>query len=191
MLAFSALAGACAKGDAGPTAAPSEVIRATPDITLAEKTALVLGAAPGIEARGTVDFVSGADDLDVSNTGEYDTTLPFGVAEPAAALDLLRGATTIEPYGGSEVQGIGTKRYQIDIDLQKAIAATPATRQRDLIGLKGKIGPNDTVWADVFVDTQGRVRRILFPVRIKEGRPYRDDKRIPKMVSVDYSDFGA
>lgn len=190
MVGVSLTAAACGGGDAGPTGVAVDVIRATPDVTLAGKTANVIGAAPGYEATGTVDFVTGVDDLKLKESGRYGDPISFGVIEPAAALDLIRGATNIEAYGGSEVQGIGTKRYQIDIDLEKAIAATPAARQTDLIGLRGKIGPNDTIWADVFVDKQGRVRRVLYPVRVKEGRPYRDDDRIPKMVSVDYFDFG-
>lgn len=190
MVGLSLAAAACSGGDAGPTGLPTDVIHRTPDVTMAGKTATVIGAAPGFEATGTVDFVTGADDLKVKESGRYGDPISFGVVEPAAALDLIRGATNIEAYGGSEVQGIGTKRYQIDIDLEKAIAATPPARHADLIGLRGKIGPNDTIWADVFVDRQGRVRRILYPVRVKEGRPYRDDDRIPKMVSVDYSDFG-
>ena len=81
--------------------------------------------------------------------------------EPAATLDLLRGVEAVRSYGGAEVQGIGTKRYEVDIDLAKAIAATPVERRADLHLLDGKLGDDKELWADVFVDTQGRVRRIL------------------------------
>ena len=115
---------------------------------------------------------------------------PLGVTQPAAVLDLLRGVVNVRSYGGAEVQGIGTKRYEVDFDLRKAIAATPAARRADLQLLDGKLGDDGELWADVFVDSAGRVRRILLPVQHREDRPYGDDKRIPQLVSVDFFDFG-
>ena len=56
----------------------------------------------------------------------------------------------------------------------------------------GTLGDDDELWADVFVDSQGRVRRMLLPGAHRRGiRPYGDDKRIPQLVSVDFFDFGA
>ncbi len=177
-------------GEPGPTAHPDTVVRKAPDITFATGAARVVGAAPGpVTATGSVDFATGADRLDVQPPQK--STPPFGVTEPAAVLDLLRGAVKVTSYGGAEVQGIGTKRYEVDIDLGKAIAATPAERRADLHTLDGRLGDDDALWADVFVDTHGRVRRVLLPVRTSMVRPYGDDDRIPQMVSVDYSSFGA
>lgn len=181
--------GACVGGgEPGPTAHPDKVVRAAPGITFALGAARVVGAAPGITATGSIVFATGADDLEVA--GPLKTEAPFGVTEPVAVLDLLRGVVKVTSYGGAEVQGIGTKRYEVDIDLAKAIAATPEQRRADLHILDGKLGPDDELWADVFVDSQGRVRRVLLPVRTSMIRPYGDDDRIPQLVSVDYFDFG-
>ena len=192
-LVFVALAtGAAAcdgKGDAGPTGKPDTVVRKAPDLTFATKNAHVVGAAPDVTATGRVNFVTGGDALTVR--GRKRATPPFGVTEPAAVIDLLRGVVDVRGYGGAEVQGEGTKRYEVDIDLAKAIAATPEARRADLHHLDGLLGPDDELWADVFVDKAGRIRRILLPVHTASNRPYGDDQSIPQMVSVDYSNFGS
>ncbi len=185
---LAVVAGACNGGSAGPTGKPETVLRRAPDITLAGETARVVGAAPGVTATGVVTFATGVDNL--VPEGLKRATPPFGVTEPAAVLDLLRGVVSVESYGGVEVQGEGAKRYEVDIDLDKAITATPVERRADLHKLEGRLGADGKLWADVFVDGLGRVRRVLLPVRTDMIRPYGDDKRIAQLVSVDYSDFG-
>lgn len=186
---FALGAGACSGGGSpGPTGQPETVVRQAPDRTAAARTARVEGAAPGVTATGLVTFATGVDDLVPS--GLKRAAPPFGVTEPAAVLDLLRGVVAVESYGGAEVQGEGTKRYEVDIDLAKAIAATPVVRRGELQELAGRLGDDKELWADVFVDARGRVRRVLLPVRTAMERPYGDDKRIAQLVSVDYSNFG-
>jgi hypothetical protein len=177
-------------GDAGPTGKPATVVADAPDVTLATKNAHVVGAAPGVTATGRVNFTSGSDALTVR--GQRKAKPPFGVTQPAAMVDLLRGVVHVRSYGGAEVQGEGTKRYELDIDLAKAIRATPAGSARDeLLLLDGKLGADRQVWADVFIDGAGRIRRILLPVHTESDRPYGASQIIPPMVSVDYSDFGS
>jgi hypothetical protein len=176
-------------GDAGPTGKPDTVVAEAPTRTLAAQSAHVVGAAPNVTATGRVDFRSGVDALKVR--GLNAAKPPFGVTQPAAVIDLLRGVVDVRAYGGAEVQGEGTKRYEVDIDLEKAIAATPEDRRADLHVLDGLVGDDEEVWADVFIDRAGLVRRVLLPVHTESARPYGDDKSIPQMVSVDYSDFGS
>jgi hypothetical protein len=191
----AALGGACfGGGQPGPTAHPDAVIRSAPRLTVAARTARVVGAAPGlggappVTATGTVTFATGVARLDVVPPPKNKP--PFGVTEPMAVLDLLRGVVHVRSFGGAEVQGIGTKRYEVDVDLAKAIAAAPAERRSELETLQGKLGSDDELWADVFVDSHGRVRRVLLPVHTDMIRPYGADQTIPQLVSVDYSDFG-
>ena len=162
---------------------------AAPDVTVGTGTARVVGAAPNVTASGRVDFTTGADTL--VPEGRAAEKPPFGVLHPAAVVDLLRGVVDVRAYGGAEVQGEGTKRYEVDIDLAKALAATPEERRADLRLLDGALGDDDLLWADVFIDGKGRVRRVLLPVRTEMDRPYGDDKRIPRLVSLDYSNFGS
>ena len=134
-------------------------------------------------------FATGVARLDVQPPQK--SAPPFGVTEPVAVLDLLRGVVHVRSYGGAEVQGIGTKRYEVDINLHKALAATPPVRRAQLQILQGRVGPDDQLWADVFVDSHGLVRRVLLPVHTDTIRPYGQDLTEPQLVSVDYSDFGA
>jgi hypothetical protein len=186
----AAATGACfGDGQPGPTGSPDSVVAAAPRRTFATGTAHVVGAAPGpVTASGSVVFATGAETLDVQPPQK--TKPAFGVADPVAVLDLLRGVVDVRSFGGSEVQGIGTKHYEVDIDLAKAIEATPPERKAKLHLLDGKLGDDNQLWADVFVDRRGRVRRVLLPVHTAMIRPYGQDQRIPQLVSVDYSDFG-
>ncbi len=180
---------ACGKGDPGPEASPDDVVRAAPNATVRAASARVSTTGPYVQATGTVNFATGVDTMAL--TGRDTQNVPWGVDQPAAALDLLRGVVDVFAYGGAQVQGIGTKRYELVIDLDKAIAATPAPRRPDLRLLVGKIGDDGEVWADVFVDRSDRVRRILLPVALESERPHGDSKLIPQLVSVDFSGFGA
>jgi hypothetical protein len=189
VIALVATACGAGNGDPGPTAHPDKVIADAPDLTIATGAARVVTGAPGIEASGTVVFATGDDALIVK--GRATNQPPFGVTQPVAVVDLLRGVVKVRAYGGAEVQGEGTKRYEVDIDLAKAIAATPAERRADLHLLDGLLGKDAQLWADVFVDGKGRVRRVLLPVHTEMDRPYGADKHIPQLVSVDYSNFGS
>jgi hypothetical protein len=163
-------------------------VRQAPDITASTNTARVVTGAPGFTGTGSVEFATGAAHLVIEPPPRSEP--PFGVTQPVAVLDLLRGVVDVRAYGGAEVQGTGTKRYELDISLAKAISATPPERQGPLHALDGKLGADNRVWADVFVDAGGRVRRVLLPVRTAMVRPFGQDQHIPQLVSVDYSDFG-
>lgn len=189
LVALVATACKAGNGHPGPTGKPETVVRDAPDITFATRKAHVVGAAPPhYNATGTVTFATG--DAKLVLEPKTAKLPPFGVLEPVAVIDLLRGVVAVRSYGGAEVQGVGTKRYEVDIDLFKAIVATPLERRGDLHLLDGRLGDDKKLWADVFVDGAGRVRRVLLPLHTDMIRPYGSDQRIPQLVSVDYSDFG-
>lgn len=186
MLLLAALS-ACGNGEPGPTAAPDSVVAAAPDITFATTHATVATAAPGVTAKGRAFFADGRSRLTVAPPR---AETPFGVLEPVAVVDLMRGVVTVRPYGGAEVQGIGTKRYELIIDVGRALTSTPVARRAPLEALHPQVGDDGTVWADMFVDSAGRIRRALVPVDLRSDRPHGDSKRIPEMVSVDFFEFG-
>ncbi len=175
---------ACGRGEPGPTAPAAQVVDAAPDATLAAGDATVESTGPYVSASGTVDFATGSDDLEVA--GRDQRSIPWGVVQPVATLDLLRGVVDVRSYGGAQVQGIGTKRYNADVDIAKAIAATPQARRHDLRLLLGEVGGDGQLWLDVFIATDGRVRRILLPVELASDRPAFDSKKFPQLVSVDF-----
>lgn len=178
------LLAACGRGEPGPTAPAAQVVDAAPDATLAAGDAKVESTGPYVNASGKVDFVTGVDELKVE--GRDTKSVPWGVTQPVAALDLLRGVIDVASYGGAQVQGIGTKRYNADVDIDKAIAATPEARRADLRLLVGEVGEDGQLWLDVFIASDGRVRRILLPVELASDRPAFDSKKFPQLVSVDF-----
>ena len=176
-------------GDAGPTGKPSVVVANAPAATFATTSAHVETAAPGVTGSGRVTFAAATNTIKLA--GLKQAAPPFGVTDPVAMVDLLRGVVHVRSYGGAEVQGEGTKRYEVDIDLFNAIVATPeGPRRVELHKLDGMLGADKKLWADVFIDKAGRLRRILIPVHTDMDRPYGQSQIIPPMVSVDYSDFG-
>jgi len=182
-----ALGGACGRGEPGPTAAPSVVVAGAPDATFAAASATVSSAAPGVTATGRASFATGVANLKVAPAR---APTPFGVTDPIAVVDLLRGVVDVRPYGGSEVQGIGTKRYELDIDVARAVEETPVGRRAPLEAVRPRVGADGRLWAVVFVDAQGRIRRTLVPVKLDSERPAGGDKHIPEFVSVDFYEFG-
>lgn len=163
------------------------VVEEAPDATFAAGSATVASAAPGVTATGRASFATGVAKLTVAPA---QARTPFGITEPIAVVDLLRGVVQVRPYGGSEVQGVGTKRYEIDIDVSHAIERTPLQRRAPLVRVAPRVGSDGRVWAVVFVDSDGRIRRTLVPVKLESERPAGHSKRIPEFVSVDFYEFG-
>ena len=171
-----ALIGAC--GDdrtGGPTGDPTTIVGKAPDSTVAAGAAKVLIATPSGRASGTVDFATGQARVRLAPA---DAPRPPLIDKPALALDVVRAAASVEPYGGSEVQGASTIRYELDI-------APPPGLVEQLGGdLRG-----DTFYADVYIDSQYRIRRVTIPLDLNERRPSRTNRILAKLITVDFYDF--
>ncbi|MGZ4677071.1 MAG: hypothetical protein ACXVLO_08320 [Acidimicrobiia bacterium] len=104
-----------------------------------------------------------------------------GGQNPADMLQSLRGAGSVREVGEDEIDGVSTRHFRADIDVEKAIAKVPA-KYRDLAeqGMKA-LGRSYPV--DVWIDGQGRPRR--FAVDITVAGKARVEE------AIDYSDFGA
>lgn len=185
MLVMVALvAAACGSEEgAGPRGAPSAVVGRAPELTLAAGRALVATAAPGgSQSEGAVDLRSGSTNIEVRGPRPAH---PF-VAEPALVIDVVRGTVRIKPFGGVGVRDVGTMMYEVDIDPARVLAATPAGRRARLAELL----PPGRFYADVFIDTQGRIRRVLLPADLTDPRPYGDSKVTNEEMTVDFYQFG-
>ena len=165
----------------GPKGAPAAVVGQAPDLTLAEGRARVLGAAPGVESSGSIDLRTGTADVRVSGAKEAS---PF-LTDPALVLDLVRGVVAIDPFGGLQARGVGTMMYEVDVDPGKVLAAAPAEHRDRLAELL----PRERFYADVFIDTQGRIRRVQLPVDLTTPRQYGDSKITNEEMTVDFYDF--
>lgn len=111
-------------------------------------------------------------------------------------LSFLRGATKALRYGGEEVRGVGTFRYSFLVDLAAAAAASPADQRAALTAAAVAIGP--VLWpADVWLDAQGRVRRLqmaenpkLHSTTTKPNLLLTEDGNYLALTNIAFFDFG-
>jgi hypothetical protein len=175
------------------------VVSGAPDKTVAAGTARVSIDGEQASATGTVDFTNGTGQLEVRPgppgptsvaAGTFDTLPPsIRAGDPFVAIDLLRGANSVKPYGGAEVRGASTIRYTVLADLQAAIAAAPAPTRATLQAVAAAAG-SGLVQLDVFVDSEGRIRRLQVPSPLRAGPPVTRPDGEVKGVTIDYQDFG-
>src|SRR4029079_19347942 len=94
----------------GPVGEPTEIVQAAPGRTVAQGTARVQVAIRNAVGTGTVNLRTGAADVKIEPPGQ--TAPEF--ARPTLAIDVVRNAVSIVPYGGAEVRGASTIKYQLD-----------------------------------------------------------------------------
>lgn len=170
----------------GPRGAPEAVVRGAPDRTFAQRRARVEAAAPDAGSRGAVRFDRPQPLLPVTPPGAPaypELTRPLGL------VDLVRGAFRVVSYGGVEVRGVSTFRYEVLVNVERAVEAAPGDRRGDVEGFLRALG-RAPFYADVWIDAQGRVRRIQVPVDKTTRRPATRDRRPPRLITVDLFDFG-
>jgi hypothetical protein len=183
----------------GPVGSPTAVVGQAPDRTVAAGTARVTIDGEQASATGVVDLAQATGRLDVRpgpadpvpvTAGAFAALPPsIQAGDPFLAIELLRGAKEVDPYGGAEVRGASTLRYTVKIDPAAAVAAaSPATRPA-VAAAAASAGPG-LVQVDVFIDSTGRIRRLQLPNPLRAGRPVlRPDGEV-KGVTIDYEDFG-
>ena len=148
----------------GPKGAPSAVVRDAPDKTVATRRARVHAAGPGVTSDGTVDFANRRSDVRVQ--GPQAATAGPELRDPVVVVDLVRSVAEIEPYGGAEVRGVSTIKYELEVDYQ-----------------------GERFFADVWIDGDGRIRRVLVPTDKAKDRPKRDDPDRLDLITVDFFGF--
>ena len=79
--------------------------------------------------------------------------------DPTSGLRLLRGADSVVNVGTEQVRGVTTTHYRLVVSLDKAIANAPAD-QRDALTKLATLYTIHTFPVDVWLDGQGRVRRL-------------------------------
>ena len=183
----TASAGACgADRTGGPRGAPEAVVRRAPDRTFAAETVQVEAAAPGAQSRGRLRLDAGEATLPLSGR-EAARGYPE-LARPLAVVDLVRGAVGVVSYGGIAVRGTSTFRYETVVNVERALRATPPHRRAEVEAVAGMLR-SPAFYADVWVDGQGRVRRVQVPVTKTTQRPATRDRRAPEVITVDLFDF--
>lgn len=160
----------------GPKGTPEAVVTGATAATLGAGRADVEAATADTTSTGWVDFTQ--RQAHVTLAGRDPNGAPVLLREPLLAVELLRGAIKIEEYGGAEVRGASTIRYQFEVDPHR-------TQLGPLVaGLR-----RATFFADAWIDSAGRVRQVLVPQNINETRPVRNSGRVPAVVTVQFFDY--
>ncbi|HZQ29136.1 MAG TPA: hypothetical protein VFA94_15670 [Acidimicrobiales bacterium] len=176
------LAGCGNRDTSGPQGDPTAIVHGAAGHTVAAGRAQVAIAGPGgFHAEGSVNLATRQGRMLVGVPGQSDvavdpgpppTTLPEPVrrveyTDPSAMLALLRSATKVDPYGGVQVRSVGTIRYDVTID-------HGGTR----------------FYANVYVDSEGRCRRIEVPEDRHEPRPSDRAPFLARIITIDFVSFG-
>lgn len=112
-----------------------------------------------------------------------------GTGNPTYALDNLRGATNVSVVGEERVRGDKTTHYRATIDTNKAVDAAPAD-ERDALRKANDFLGNQRIPADIWLDTEGRLRKLQYTVDpAKSGAPGSDDAGKPTFTYELY-EFG-
>lgn len=187
-LAVVALGG-CGEGrSGGPRGDPEAVVRSSPDRTFAAGAASLEANAADAQSAARVVFAQPPGPLSVRGPG------PAGdypeLADPLALVDMVRGAIAVESYGGQSIRGASSFRYEVVVNVDRALAVVPAVRRDEVEALAAKFG-SSSFYADVWVDDEGRLRRIQVPVDKASGRPGAHERVAPPVVIVDLFDYEA
>lgn len=177
-LDLSAL-GLVAQGPVDPNALPSKVeIVLTPKIFYMKIPEEALALADYPKPWVKIDLEAQAAEAGVTATGLEQ----LGGNDPTATLTLLGGAVDMEKVGEDKVQGVATTRYKGGIDPEKAVAEAPEDKRDELRATVESLGGLDRLPVEVWVDGEGRVRRILSTAEAGTGAK--------AAVTVEYFDFG-
>ena len=182
------LAVAACGGDrtGGPRGEPQAVVEAAPDRTLAAGAARFEAASPDEQRSGEVDFGAVPRSLPAGEGGAVQPEL----GHPSSVVDLVRGAVDTASYGGAAVRGVSTFRYETVINVERAVRETPPAR-RPAVEALARLLEAPAFYADLWVDGEGRLRRVQLPLEKTTERPHARSKAMPQLVTVDFFDFDA
>ncbi|MBW3537455.1 MAG: hypothetical protein KY395_06780 [Actinobacteria bacterium] len=146
-----ALGGCASDQPRVPTGDPLSVVKAAPEQTTSAGPVTVVVSAPDEDLEGRVDLATGEGPLEVRRHADI-------------ALERVGRAAKAVPYGGQQVRGASTMRYEV----------TTAEGSR----------------IDVWIDVEGRVRRVELPDAPAdappEASPPTQPNGLPALVTVDF-----
>lgn len=188
-LAMALVLAACGSDrTGGPTGAPTDVVRGAPERTLAAAAVSVEASAP--DAQSAARLAPGAPHADLEARGPGAAAGYPELADPLGLVDLVRGAVDVVSYGGQPIRGVSTFRYEVVVNVERALAVAPPARQPATRAMAERVG-SSSFYADVWVDNDGRLRRIQVPVAKTAVRPEAHVKVPPAVVTVDLFDYAA
>lgn len=129
-------------------------------------------------------------ELSAHGDGSFQQLLMDSPSDPTAVLGFLRGAGgTVRKVGPETVDGIATTHYVVDLNLDRAAQGQDQTTQRSVHQLENQLGSH-TLPAQVWIDDQGRVRRIMLHEKLKGTADSAQQGNVTVDVTTTLADFG-
>lgn len=209
LVVVGAAASACgADRTGGLREAPAAVVAAAPDRTVAAGPVRMMATGRATTVEATVDLATGRGEGRLSGPAlprrealvalDYRTAYQGGGAavadaelaraaplellgpgvqpgNPLAVLDLLRAPSKVEPYGGVSLRGVATQRYSLEIDASRLTRSTPGLAVVD---------------AEVWIDDQGRLRRVQLANDLRVRTTTTDGEGLFPVTIIDLISFG-
>jgi hypothetical protein len=114
----------------------------------------------------------------------------FGSQNPADHLDMLAGMTDVTEVGSEKIDGVETTHYRGKVDVAKAIKAATNPAARKNLESAAKAMATATMPADVWIDKQGRLRKMTFTMTAKPAAGSGVKGNATMVGAATFSDFG-
>lgn len=109
--------------------------------------------------------------------------------DPTAAVNFLRGASNAQRVGEERLRGEAVEHYRATIDLDKAAQQAPELRAA-YDTASAMLGTHSFP-VDAWIDAEGRVRKIVYSVRIGSGTANPALSGATMSQTFEFLDFGA
>lgn len=97
-----------------------------------------------------------------------------------AMVEVLRGAHRIQEHGVETVEAVPTRRYTLEVDLERAVCrASPESRDTVQALASGPDGTPVSMSAEAWVDEFDLVRRLVITVPFDDARTATHELRVP------------
>ncbi|MHB8513099.1 MAG: LolA-like protein [Actinomycetota bacterium] len=92
----------------------------------------------------------------------------LGNEDPSSNLAILRGASNVRTVGTEQVRGVDTTHYTMSVNLSEALKRLAPSQRKSVDSVFSKLGLS-TFPMDVWIDNQGRVRRVTFAIDLSKA----------------------
>lgn len=133
--------------------------------------------------------------VDARELGSGDVGLGgSATADPAAFLDFLEGAGTVEEVGTEEIRGVPTTHLEAEIDFAKLLAEAggdqKAEMEQQLEGLGADLESFDSLPVEAWVDEDGYVRKFAMTFDFGQAlKPSDDMGDMTMTMTIELYDF--
>ncbi|HEX3592536.1 MAG TPA: hypothetical protein VHV74_23180 [Pseudonocardiaceae bacterium] len=189
-------------------------VMASGSIRFADRAADLTETLPGGQGSGETRFVDGTlyarlpgsllarlshgrkwvsvdvAQLSAHGDGSFQQLLTDSPTDPTTVLEFLRGAGgTVTKDGQDDLDGEPTTHYTVVLNLDQAAQGQSEATQRSLHTLEDQLGSH-TLPAQVWIDPQGRVRRLMLHEVLKGTSDSAQQGNVTVDVTATLSDFG-